>query len=105
MSNISTRSMSKSDRQAGKRNGKPSVKSVRSKSDKIIIPRRNHRVHPFKAPLKKMGLRNWQIAEICGVSYGYMSHILNGIVPMPERVHDRIVKLFKQERVDLREGQ
>lgn len=82
---------------------KPSAKldkAVKSNAGVIVIPRRAHRVHPFKSPLKKMGLRNWQIAEICDVSYGYMSHILNGIVPMPERVHDRLVELFRQQGVE-----
>ena len=60
----------------------------------IEIPQKHE--HPYKAILKRSGLKNWQIARICNISYGYMSQILNGHVPMPARVDERLQALMKR---------
>lgn len=74
-------------------------KPVDRSDEFITLP--SFSVHPYKAPLKKLGVRNWQIAKICGISYGYMSHILNGVVPMPDYVAITIRKFLSQRGIDV----
>ncbi len=78
---------------------KPRSRKKAKEADFITLP--SFDVHPFKVELKKLGVRNWQIAKICGISYGYMSHILNGVVPMPDRVAEKISVFLTQRGVDI----
>ena len=53
-------------------------------------------IHPLKAEIEKVHLRLWQLSKATGLSDSTLCRMLNGLVPMPEKIESKIREILDE---------